>query len=100
MRFGFDRVGAKLHFVATCMVAVGTLLSASWILSANSWMQTPAGVAIHDGQLTVVNWLHVLLNPSWPYRLPHMLTAAYLTAAFMVAGEGAWLLWGGSPQGF
>jgi cytochrome d ubiquinol oxidase subunit I len=77
MLFGLHRVGPKLHFFATCMVAVGTLLSASWILSANSWMQTPAGVAIHDGQLTVVNWLHVLMNPSWPYRLPHMLTAAY-----------------------
>src|SRR3984885_13797233 len=92
MLFGFDRVGPQLHFFATCMVAVGTLLSASWILSANSWMQTPAGVAIHDGQLTVVNWRHVLMNPSWPYRLPHMLTAAYLTASFMVAGVGAWYL--------
>src|SRR6201987_4779594 len=55
MLFGLNRVGPKLHFFATCMVAVGTLLSASWILSANSWMQTPAGVAIHDGQLTVMN---------------------------------------------
>jgi Cytochrome bd terminal oxidase subunit I len=100
MLFGFDRVGPKLHFVATCMVALGTLLSASWILSANSWMQTPAGVAIHDGQLTVVNWLHVLMNPSWPYRLPHMLTAAYLTAAFMVAGVGAWYLLRGKHQDF
>ncbi len=100
MLFGFHRVGPKLHFFATCMVAVGTLLSASWILSANSWMQTPAGVAIHDGQLTVVNWFHVLLNPSWPYRLPHMLTAAYLTASFMVAGVGAWYLLCGKHQDF
>jgi cytochrome d ubiquinol oxidase subunit I len=100
MLFGFNRVGPKLHFVATCMVAVGTLLSASWILSANSWMQTPAGVAIHDGQLTVVNWRHVLMNPSWPYRLPHMLTAAYLTASFMVAGVGAWYLLRGKHQEF
>src|SRR5260221_4743988 len=74
------------------MVAIGTLLSASWILSANSWMQTPAGITIHDGRLTVVDWLHVIVNPSWPYRLPHMLTAAYLTASFMVAGVGAWYL--------
>jgi len=92
MLFGLHRVGPKLHFFATCMVAIGTLLSASWILSANSWMQTPDGIAIHDGRLSVVNWLHVIVNPSWPYRLPHMLTAAYLTASFMVAGVGAWYL--------
>ncbi len=55
-------------------------------------MQTPAGITIHDGRLTVVDWLHVIVNPSWPYRLPHMLTAAYLTASFMVAGVGAWYL--------
>ena len=64
MLFGLNRVGPKLRFVATCMVAVDMLLSASWILSANSWMQTPVEVAIHDGQLTVVNWRHVLMNPS------------------------------------
>jgi cytochrome d ubiquinol oxidase subunit I len=92
MLFGLHRVGPNLHFFATCMVAVGTLLSASWILSANSWMQTPAGVAIHDGHLTVVSWRDVVVNPSWPYRLPHMVTAAYLTASFMVAGVGAWYL--------
>src|SRR6201987_2170881 len=100
MLFGLHRVGPKLHFLATCMVAVGTLISASWILSANSWMQTPAGVAIHDGQLTVVNWRPALMNPSWPYRLPHMLTAAYLTASFMVAGVGAWYLLRGMHQDF
>jgi len=92
MLYGLHRVGPNLHFFATCMVAVGTLLSASWILSANSWMQTPAGVAIHDGHLTVVSWRDVVVNPSWPYRLPHMVTAAYLTASFMVAGVGAWYL--------
>jgi cytochrome d ubiquinol oxidase subunit I len=100
MLFGLHRVGPKLHFFATCMVALGTLLSASWILSANSWMQTPAGVAIHDGHLTVVSWRHVVVNPSWLYRLPHMLTAAYLTAAFMVAGVGAWYLLRGNHQHF
>ncbi len=100
MLFGLHRVGPKLHFFATCMVAVGTLISASWILSANSWMQTPGGVAIHDGHLTVLNWRDVIVNPSWPYRLPHMLTAAYLTASFMVAGAGAWYLLRGKHQSF
>ena len=100
MLFGLDRVGPKLHFFASCMVAAGTVISASWILSANSWMQTPAGVAIHDGHLTVVSWRHVLVNPSWPYRLPHMVTAAYLTASFMVAGVGAWYLLRGKHQHF
>ena len=92
MLFGLYRVGPKLHFFATCMVAIGTLLSASWILSANSWMQTPDGIVTENGRLTVVNWFHVIVNPSWPYRLPHMLTASYLTASFMVAGVGAWYL--------
>jgi cytochrome d ubiquinol oxidase subunit I len=100
MLFGLDRVGPKLHFLASCMVAAGTVISASWILSANSWMQTPAGVAIHDGHLTVVSWRHVVVNPSWPYRLPHMVTAAYLTASFMVAGVGAWYLLRGKHQHF
>ena len=95
MLFGLHRVGPKLHFFATCMVALGTLVSASWILSANSWMQTPAGVSVHNGHLTVVNWHDVIVNPSWLYRLPHMVTAAYLTASFMVAGVGAWYLLNG-----
>src|SRR5260221_1669031 len=63
MLFGLHRVGPKLHFFATGMVALGTLLSASWILSANSWMQTPAGITIHDGRLTGVAWLHVIVDP-------------------------------------
>ena len=100
MLFGLHRVGPKLHFFATCMVAIGTLISASWILSANSWMQTPAGVALHDGRVTVVRWLDVIVNPSWPYRLPHMVTAAYLTASFMVAGIGAWYLLTGTHINF
>jgi cytochrome d ubiquinol oxidase subunit I len=100
MLFGLHRVGPKLHFFASCMVAAGTVISASWILSANSWMQTPAGVAIHDGHLTVVSWRHVVVNPSWLYRLPHMVTAAYLTASFMVAGVGAWYLLRGRHQHF
>ena len=100
MLFGFRRVGPTLHFFATCMVAAGTIISASWILSANSWMQTPAGVLIHDGRLTVVSWRHVLVNPSWLYRLPHMVTAAYLTASFLVAGIGAWYLLRGKHRDF
>src|SRR5271157_2765169 len=73
MLFGFRRVGPKLHFLATCMVALGTLMSASWILSANSWMQTPDGVTIENGHIVVTDWLKVIVNPSWLYRLPHML---------------------------
>src|ERR1700722_379113 len=100
MLFGLHRVGPKLHYFATCMVAVGTIISASWILSANSWMQTPSGVSIHDGRLTVVNWWQVVVNPSWLYRLPHMVTAAYLTASFLVAGIGAWYLLRGKHRDF
>ena len=81
MLFGLHRVGPKLHFFATCMVATGTLLSASWILSANSWMQTPSGVVVGNGRLVVTNWWRVINNPSWLVRLPHMICAAYLTAS-------------------
>jgi cytochrome d ubiquinol oxidase subunit I len=100
MLFGLHRVGPKLHFLATCMVALGTLLSASWILSANSWMQTPDGVAIENGHVVVTDWLKVIVNPSWLYRLPHMLTAAYLTGSFLVAGVGAWYLLRGKHEAF
>jgi cytochrome d ubiquinol oxidase subunit I len=100
MLFGLHRVGPKLHFLATCMVALGTLLSASWILSANSWMQTPDGVAIKNGHVVVTDWLKVIVNPSWLYRLPHMLTAAYLTGSFLVAGVGAWYLLRGKHEAF
>ena len=92
MLFGMGRVGPRLHFFATCMVALGTFLSASWILSANSWMQTPSGVAWAGGKLVVTDWLKVIVNPSWPYRLAHMLTAAYLTGCFVVAGVSSWYL--------
>jgi cytochrome d ubiquinol oxidase subunit I len=92
MLFGESRVGPKLHFFATCMVALGTTLSASWIMSANSWMQTPDGVAWDHGRLIVTDWARVIVNPSWPVRLPHMLLAAYLTAAFFVSGVSAWYL--------
>jgi len=100
MLFGLNRVGPRLHFLATCMVALGTLLSASWILSANSWMQTPDGVTMENGHLVVTDWLKVIVNPSWLYRLPHMLAAAYLTGSFLVAGVGAWYLLRGEHVDF
>src|SRR6201997_1363365 len=92
MLFGMNRVGPKLHFFATCMVALGTMLSASWILSANSWMQSPDGVSVENGRVVVTDWLRVIVHPSWLYRLPHMLAAAYITGSFLVAGLGAWYL--------
>jgi cytochrome d ubiquinol oxidase subunit I len=100
MLFGLNRVGPKLHFFATCMVALGTVLSASWILSANSWMQTPDGIAIENGHIVVTNWLKVIVNPSWLYRLPNMLVAAYITGSFLVAGVGAWYLLRGKHEAF
>ena len=93
MLFGMNRVGEKLHYFATLMVAIGTAISAFWILSVNSWMQTPAGFAINDvGQFVVEDWFAVVFNPSFPYRLAHMLLAAYLTTAFVVGAVGAWHL--------
>ena len=93
MLFGLDRVGPKLHFLATLMVAIGTLISAFWILSANSWMQTPAGYAINaDGQFVAASWLKVIFNPSFPYRLVHMVLAAYLTTALVVGAVGGFHL--------
>ncbi len=90
MLFGRERVGPKLHFFATAMVALGTFMSAFWILSVNSWMQTPAGYGINDaGQFIVQDWWAVIFNPSFPYRLLHMLLAAYLTTAFVVGAVGA-----------
>ena len=93
MLFGARRVGRGLHFAATVLVAVGTLFSAFWILSANSWMQTPDGYAINAvGQFVPIDWWKVVFNPSFPYRLVHMVLAAYLTTAFAVGAVGAWHL--------
>ena len=93
MLFGFHKVGPRLHFLATAVVAVGTLLSAFWILSVNSWMHTPAGFGMNEaGQFIVEDWWAVVFNPSFPYRLVHMVLAAYLTTAFAVGGVGAWHL--------
>ena len=93
MLFGLRRVGAGLHFFATLMVAIGTLASAFWILSANSWMQTPAGYAVNaDGQFIAADWIKLIFNPSFPYRLVHMVLAAYLTTALAVGAVGAFHL--------
>jgi cytochrome d ubiquinol oxidase subunit I len=94
MLFGWDRVSSKMHFAATIIVACGTLFSAFWILSANSWMQTPDGYRLGaDGMLYPTNWLAVIFNPSFPYRFVHMVVAAYLTTAFVVGGVSAYYLW-------
>lgn len=92
MLFGWNKVGPKLHFAATLLVAIGTLISAFWILSANSWMQTPTGYELRDGVFFATDWLEVIFNPSFPYRLVHMVLAAYLTTALVVAGVAAWYL--------
>ncbi|MCA0202534.1 MAG: cytochrome ubiquinol oxidase subunit I, partial [Proteobacteria bacterium] len=94
MLFGINKVGPRLHFVATCMVALGTLISATWIISVNSWMQTPTGFAINDaGQFVPAgSWIPIIFNPSFPYRLAHVVLAAYLTTALVVGATGAWHL--------
>jgi len=92
MLFGWKRVGPGLHFFATVMVAIGTLISATWILASNSWMHTPAGYAIVDGRIIPTDWLAVIFNASFPYRLAHMGVAAYLATALMVGASGAWHL--------
>jgi cytochrome bd ubiquinol oxidase subunit I len=94
MLFGINKVGPRLHFTATLAVAVGTLVSATWIIAVNSWMQTPTGFAMNDvGQFVVKDsWLDVIWSPSFPYRLVHTVLAAYLTTAFAVGGVGAWHL--------
>ncbi|HEX4870473.1 MAG TPA: cytochrome ubiquinol oxidase subunit I, partial [Moraxellaceae bacterium] len=90
--FGRARVPPALHLLAAAMVALGTLASAFWILSANSWMQTPAGYTLQDGLYRVTRWREAIFNPSFPYRFVHMVTAAYLTTAFVVVGTSAWYL--------
>lgn len=93
MLFGRERVGPALHMLATAMVAFGTLMSATWILSVNSWMQTPVGYDINEvGQFVPTDWWQIVFNPSFPYRLVHMVLAAYLTTAFVVAGVAGWHL--------
>ncbi|GAD09694.1 cytochrome bd-type quinol oxidase [Gluconobacter frateurii NBRC 103465] len=94
MMFGLNRVGKGLHFGATCMVSVGTLISMTWILASNSWMQTPQGYIIDEatGRFLPGNWWQIIFNPSFPFRLVHMGLAAFLSVAFIVAGVAGWHL--------
>lgn len=92
MLFGWNKVGEKLHFFATCMVALGTLMSTFWILASNSWMQTPQGFEIINNQVVPVDWIAVIFNPSFPYRLAHMGVAAFLASAFFIAASASWHL--------
>lgn len=92
MLFGMNRVPPWVHITASVLVAFGTTVSAFWILALNSWMQTPAGHVFEGGELIAGDWWQVIFNPSFPYRLTHMLLASGLTAAFVVAGLSAWRL--------
>ena len=97
MLFGWNRVGKGLHYTATLLVAAGTVTSAFWILSANSWMQTPAGAELRDGVFYPLDWWQIVFNPSFPYRLAHMLLAALLSSSVFVAGVSAFL-WLKGPE--
>jgi cytochrome bd ubiquinol oxidase subunit I len=91
MLFGWRKVGPRLHFVATTLVALGTLMSAFWIISANSWMQHPTGFTqLPDGTLRAVDWAQVIFSPTFPERFAHMVMAAYLTTALVVGAASAW----------
>ncbi len=92
MIFGWNRVGAKLHYLSTLLVVFGVTLSAFWILSANSWMQSPAGASLVNGRFHVDNWWHVIMNPTVMPRFLHMLAAAYITTAFVIAAISAYYL--------
>ncbi len=93
MIFGWERVTAKMHFLSTITVAFGTVVSTFWIMAANSWMQTPSGYEISpEGIFHPLNWIDIIFNPSFPFRLLHMITGAYLATAFFVGGIGAFYL--------
>lgn len=94
MLFGWNRVKPGFHYAATILVFLGTLASAFWIISANSWMHTPAGASLVDGIFHPESWWEIVFNPSFPYRFTHMVLASLLTASFFVAGVSAWLLLG------
>ncbi len=98
MLFGRGRVSDRVHLIATLLVALGTTLSAFWIISLNSWMQTPAGYEIIDGKFYASDWLAIVFNPSFPYRLGHKLLASALTAGFLIAGVSAWQLLKGTAN--
>jgi cytochrome d ubiquinol oxidase subunit I len=92
MLYGHGRVSERVHLLSTFLVAFGTSMSAFWILSLNSWLQTPAGYAIVNGEFQAVDWLAIVFNPSLPYRLTHMLLASGLTVSFLMSGVSAWQL--------
>ena len=93
MLFGWKKVSDRLHFFATCMVALGTLISTFWIISANSWMQTPQGFTLDaQGVFLPADWWAIVFNPSFPYRLAHMVLAAFITTCFVIGGVSAWYL--------
>jgi cytochrome d ubiquinol oxidase subunit I len=92
MLFGWNKVGPGLHYFSTLMVAAGTLVSMTWILASNSWMQTPQGFQITEGHVVPIDWLAVIFNPSFPYRLVHMALACLLSTALIVSAAGAWHL--------
>lgn len=93
MMFGEGRVSRKVHYFATCMVALGAYISTFWILASNSWMQTPAGYAFENGRIIPEDWWEVIFNPSQPFRFVHMSLAALIATAFVVAGVAAWHLY-------
>ena len=97
--FGRKLVPRWAHFLAACMVAIGTLFSSFWILVVNSWMQTPAGFTQQDGRFFPADWVAIVFNPSFPYRLAHNVSAFYVTTAFVVLGVGAWLIRKGGFDG-
>ncbi len=92
MLFGWNKVSNRIHFLATLIVTIGTIISAFWITAANSWMQTPQGFEIYNGIFYPTSWLKIIFNPSFLYRFFHMTIAAYLATAFVVAGVSAWYL--------
>jgi len=92
MLFGMQRVSGRVHVASALIVALGTTVSAFWILALNSWMQTPTGHIEVGGRIVAGSWWSVIFNPSFPYRLAHMLLASGITAAFVVAGLSAWRL--------
>ncbi|HFY0732675.1 TPA: cytochrome ubiquinol oxidase subunit I [Citrobacter amalonaticus] len=92
MLFSWNRVSPALHFFTTCMVALGTLMSTFWILASNSWMQTPQGFSIENGHVIPQDWMAIIFNPSFPYRLFHMSIAAFLSSAMFVGASAAWHL--------
>ena len=97
--FGRPLVPRWVHFFAALMVAAGTLFSSFWILAANSWMQTPAGYRLIGGRFFPTDWMAIVFNPSFPYRLAHTVVGFYVTTGFVVLGVGAWLIRGAKRAG-